>query len=48
MISVISPIKNGDNERSRLSGIGSSGELVFKYVIRESTMSCVGSIKHDQ
>ena len=27
-------IKYGDNERSRLSGIGSSGELVFKDVIR--------------
>ena len=27
MISVISPIKDGDNERSILSGIGSSGEL---------------------
>ena len=48
MISVISPIKYGDNERSRLSGIGSSGELVFKDVIREITKSCVGSAKHDQ
>ena len=35
MISVISPIKDGDNERSRLSGIGSSGEFVFKDEIRE-------------
>ena len=48
MISMISPIKYGDNERSRLSGIGSSGELVFKDIIRESTKSCVGSVKHDQ
>ena len=48
MISVISPIQYGDNERSRLSGIGSSGEFVFRDVIRESTKSCVGSIKHDQ
>ena len=47
MISVKSPIKGGDNERSRLSGIGSSGELVFKYVIRESTKSCVESVKHE-
>ena len=38
---VISPIKYGDNEQSRLSGIGSSGELVFKDVNRESTKSCV-------
>ena len=30
MTPVISPIKYGDNERSRLSGIGVSGELVFK------------------
>ena len=30
MIYVISPIKYGDNERSRLSGIGSSGELFLK------------------
>ena len=35
MISVISPIKDGDNERSRLSGIGSSGKFVFKDVIIE-------------
>ena len=48
MISVISPIKDGDNERSRLSGIGSSGEFVFKDVIRKSTKSCVGSVKYDQ
>ena len=48
MISVISPIKNSDNERCRVSGIGLSGELVFNDVIRESTMSCVGSEKHDQ
>ena len=48
MFSVIIPIKYGDNERSRLSGIGSSGELVFKDVIRESTQSYVGSVKHDQ
>ena len=48
MISVTSPIKYGDNKRNRLSGIGSSGELIFKDVIRESTMSCVGSEKHDQ
>ena len=42
--------KYGDNERSRLSGIGSSGELVSKDVTREreSTTSCVGSVKHDQ
>ena len=45
---MISPIKYGDNELSRLSGIGSSGEFVFKDVIRESTKSCVGSIKHDK
>ena len=48
MISVISPIKYGDNERSRLSRIGSSGELVFKDVIRKSTISCVWREKHDQ
>ena len=48
MISVISPITYYDNERSRMSRIGSSGELVFKDVIRESTQSCVGSVKHDQ
>ena len=47
MISVISPIKDGDNELSILSGIGSSGELVIKDVIRESTESCVESVKHD-
>ena len=41
-------MKDGDNERSRLSGIGSSREFVFKDVIRESTKSCVGSVKHDQ
>ena len=45
MISVINPIQYGDNERSRLSGIGSSGELVFNYVIRESIKLCVGSVK---
>ena len=48
MISVISPRKYGDNERSILIRIGSSEELVFKDFIRESTMSCVGSVKHDQ
>ena len=48
MISVISLIKYVDNERSRLSGIGSSGELICKDVIRESTKSCVGRVKHDQ
>ena len=48
MISVISAIKDGDNERSRLSGIGSSGELVFKDVISESTNSSMGSVKNDQ
>ena len=41
MISVISPITYGDNERSRLSGLVPSGEFVFKDVIRESTKSCV-------
>ena len=46
MISVISPIKYGDNERCILSGIGSSGELVFKDVI--SIVSCEASEKHDQ
>ena len=46
-MSVISPIQDGDNERSRLSDIGSSGEFVFNDVIRESTKSCVGSLKHD-
>ena len=45
MISVINPIQYGDNERSRLSGIGSSGELFFKDVIRESIKLCVGSVK---
>ena len=48
MISVISPIKYGDNERGRLSGIGSSGEFVFKDVIRENIKSCVISVKYDQ
>ena len=48
MISVKSPIKDGHNERSRLSGIGSSGEFVFKDFIRESTKSCEGSVKNDQ
>ena len=43
MISVISPIKDGDNERSRLSGIGSNGELVTKDIIRESTKSNVAA-----
>ena len=47
MISVISPIKDGDNERSRLSRIGSSEEFFFRDVIKESTKSCVGSVKHD-
>ena len=46
MISVISPIKDGDNERSRLSGIGSSGKFVFKDVIRESTYN-VMCVKHN-
>ena len=41
-------IKYDDNERSRLSGIGSSVEFVFKDVIRGSTTSCVGIVKHDQ
>ena len=41
--SVINIIKYGDNERSRLNGIGSCGELVFKDVSRDSTISCVGS-----
>ena len=48
MIPVISLIKYGDNGRSKLSGIGSSGKLVFKDVIRKSTKSCVGSVKYDQ
>ena len=43
MIYAISPIKYGDNERSRLSGIGD-----FKDVIKESAMSCVGSETHEQ
>ena len=34
MISVISPTKDGNNERS----IGSSGELVYNDVIRKSQM----------
>ena len=46
-MSVISPIQDGDNERSRLSGIPLSGEWIFKDVIRESTISCVGSVKYD-
>ena len=41
MISVISPIKYGDNERSIFSGIGSSGEFVFKDFIRERVQSHV-------
>ena len=48
MNSVISSIKYSDNERIRLSGIGPSGKLIFKDVIRESTTSCVVSVKHDQ
>ena len=47
MNSAISPIKYGDNKRSRLSGIGSK-VLVFKDVIKECTMSYVGSEKHEQ
>ena len=39
--------KNSGNERSRLGGIGSSGEFIFKDFIRVSTMSCVGNEKHD-
>ena len=41
MISVISPIKYGDNERIRLSGIGSSGELVFIRMSSERVQSRV-------
>ena len=37
--------KYDDNERSRL---GIKGELVFNDVIKESTISCVGSEKHEQ
>ena len=48
MISVIIPIKYGDNEQSRLGEIGLSGEIVFKDVIGESTKSCVVSVYHDQ
>ena len=40
MISVISPINDGDNERSKLSGILSSEELVFKDFIREYNIMC--------
>ena len=47
-MTVIIPIKYGDYERSRLGGIGSIGELVFKDIIRESTKSYVGNVKHDQ
>ena len=47
-MSVISLIQYGDNERSIFSKIGSSGVLVFKDDIRESTIVCVGSVKHDQ
>ena len=39
MISVISPIKYGDNEQSRLNGIGSSGELDVLDFIRYSRSS---------
>ena len=46
MISVISPIKYGDNERSRLSGIGSSGVLICKDVTRDNTMSRVRGETH--
>ena len=48
MISVINLIKYGDNERSRLSGIVISVDLVFKDINRESKKSHVGSVKHDQ
>ena len=48
MIYAISPIKYGDNVRSRLSGIGLRGELVFRDFIKESAMSCVGSETHEQ
>ena len=47
MISAISQIQYGDNERSRLWN-RVKGELYFKYVIKESTMSCVGSEKNEQ
>ena len=46
-MSVISPIKYGDNEQIRLSGIRSSREMILKDIIRDSTMSCVGSEKHN-
>ena len=44
MIYAISPIKYGDNERSRLNVIKGG----FKDVIKESAMSCVGSETHEQ
>ena len=44
MISVISPIQDGDNELSRLSGIRSSGEFEFKDVIRERVQSHVWDV----
>ena len=57
MIYAISPITYGVNERSRLSGIGLRGNfnsngncktMVFKDVIKESAMACVGSETYEQ
>ena len=41
-------INDGERVRSKVRGIGSSGELDFRDAIRESTYRGVGRVKQDQ
>ena len=45
---VIGSINNGERVRSKVRGIGVSGELDFRDSIRESTYGRVGRVKEDQ
>ena len=47
MIIVMGLINDGERVRSKVRGIGSSGELDFKDAIRESTLGLVGRVKQD-
>ena len=47
MISAINPIQYGDNERRRLSGIGSR-RIGFQGFHQRVKMSCMGSEKNEQ
>ena len=48
MIIIMGSISNGERVRSKVRGIGSSGELDFRDAIRESTYGRVGRVKEDQ